>query len=215
MNPEPKYRKNGELSSLDSGSISRKIELERQEHYNSKTTGLSSHAFDEYQHSQEDFNSKIPAVFKLLRPEFLQQLKLNNCQIKHSTDQTNLKKDRKIPVVSQKTTSSRLDKIVDVQKRDEDTQIEEDNLNKSCNTVASNELCTDQVPQDEERSPLKPTLLAKPQANLAQLKTQNSVTQGETFFWSNFKQSGLDPERKVFSHWNPNMSNISKTIFDG
>jgi hypothetical protein len=105
--PEPKSPESDEMSPHDTsdqkssgGFFAKRFGIVKQRDYSSKQLREPEEPTLEG-HPLDVKTLKVPAVFRLLRPEFREQLKLNSCQVRIPLDQSSAppKKERIIPIV--------------------------------------------------------------------------------------------------------------------
>ena len=102
--PEPKSPESDELSpemadqKASGGFFAKRFGIVKQRDYSSKQLREPEESDS---HPLDVKTLKVPAVFRLLRPEFREQLKLNSCQVRIPLDQSTAppKKERIIPIV--------------------------------------------------------------------------------------------------------------------
>ena len=178
--PEPKSPESDELSphetsdqKVTGGFFAKRFGIVKQKDYSSKQRRDTDDAHAN--HPLELKTLKVPAVFRLLRPEFREQLKLNSCQVGIPLDHSTVppKKERIIPIVREhvdrneattvvfpektvvtEMTSERLIPIV-VEKQNGENKVASRDIH-----VTSTSLKT--VTTRTPRSPVKPALPAKP-----------------------------------------------------
>ena len=90
--PEPKSPESDDTNELSDqkvtgGFFAKRFGIVKQKDYSSKRREVEESPPN---HPLELKTLKVPAVFRLLRPEFREQLKLNSCQVKYDTSKINI-----------------------------------------------------------------------------------------------------------------------------
>ena len=177
--PEPKSPESDEMSPHETsdqktsgGFFAKRFGIVKQRDYSSKQRREPEEPPSNEGHPLDVKTLKVPAVFRLLRPEFREQLKLNSCQVRIPLDQSSAppKKERIIPIVRENDATSDVD--LDVSVTPERTLVTsttttnerlipivvEKQNGESKMSPASLKTASSRTP----RSPVKPALPAKP-----------------------------------------------------